>query len=284
VLVFLWLQRFFVDWRLIRYRGPVISIKKDMQKRLISIFFASLFFICGALSPSIANAAKNFNIKNNTTPIFYAEGSSGNVGVGTSTMSALLTVGTTPPGVISGALPTAAIKGNLVVDGIIYGNGSYLTDLSGSGWTSSPGKVYTTTATDNVGIGTTNPSYLLHVSGTAAGVSWTNLSDIRYKKNVQALHGSLNKVLQLRGVTYEWKNPTEGNMRGAKLGVIAQEVEEVYPQAVTTSSDGIKGVDYNALVGPLIEAVKEQQSEITTQRQEIDSLRRELDELKQKLK
>jgi hypothetical protein len=166
-----------------------------MYKKLIRIFFVLLFLIGGALPTSIANAAKNFNIKNNTTPIFYAEGSSGNIGVGTTTLSALLTVGTTPPGTISGALPTAAIKGNLVVDGIIYGNGSQLTGLSGLGWTTSSGNVYLTTSSDNVGIGTTSPREKLEVVGNIklSGVIQQNSGDLAEKMALSriALTGEL---------------------------------------------------------------------------------------------
>jgi hypothetical protein len=128
----------------------------------------------------------------------------------------------------------------------------------------------------NVGIGTVTADYLLHVNGSAAGISWTNLSDERFKTNIRPLEGSLEKVLLLRGVSYEWKAPTDPHMQGVKLGIIAQAVEKVYPQAVTEDSAGVKGVDYNALMAPLIEAIREQQEEIRALREEVEQLRQEV--------
>jgi hypothetical protein len=66
------------------------------------------------------------------------------------------------------------------------------------------------------------------------------------------------KILELRGVTWEWRDdaPDEAKEQPG-LGVIAQEVERVFPQLVETGEDGIKRVHYYGLIGPLIEAVKE---------------------------
>jgi hypothetical protein len=179
------------------------------------------------------------------------------------------------------------------------GDGSGLTGVGGGGWTRTGTNVYVMTGTDNVGIGSSVPqtkldvqgtayfngnvgigtattSYMLHVNGSAAGISWTNLSDERFKTNIRPLEGSLEKVLMLRGVSYEWKAPTEPHMKGVKLGVIAQAVEKVYPQAVTEDRAGVKGVDYNALMAPLIEAIREQQEEIRALREEVEQLREEV--------
>ena len=72
--------------------------------------------------------------------------------------------------------------------------------------------------------------------------------------------GVLSRVRRLRGVSYEWREGEEHRGRtGAEreLGVIAQEVEEVFPELVSTGSDGFKRVDYLGLIPVLIEAVKE---------------------------
>jgi hypothetical protein len=67
--------------------------------------------------------------------------------------------------------------------------------------------------------------------------AWTNNSDIRLKKNVKTLEGALDRLLQLRGVTFEWKNPSEhGNRQGVQRGFIAQEVEKVIPEWVGVDS------------------------------------------------
>lgn len=77
----------------------------------------------------------------------------------------------------------------------------------------------------------------------------TAYSDIRLKKNVKNIENPLEKLREIRGVTFEWKK------NGKKTaGVIAQEVEKILPQAV--QNQGYKSVDYNALVGLCIEINK----------------------------
>jgi len=64
----------------------------------------------------------------------------------------------------------------------------------------------------------------------------------------------LERVRELNGVTWEWQDPKRGT-RG--IGLIAQDVERVFPDAVSTDKDGFLMVDYHGLVGVLVEAVKE---------------------------
>ncbi len=81
-------------------------------------------------------------------------------------------------------------------------------------------------------------------------------SDLAMKENVSTLEDPLAKVMQIRGTEYDWK---EGNKsyKGHDVGVIAQDVERVLPEAVSTKPDGTKGVHYNKLIPLLIEAVKD---------------------------
>ena len=89
----------------------------------------------------------------------------------------------------------------------------------------------------------------------------TNLeytSDSRLKKSVETIPSALEKILSLRGVTFEWKQeefPERNFADGTQIGLIAQEVEEVFPELV--SQGEYKSVSYASLVSPLIEAVKE---------------------------
>jgi hypothetical protein len=69
---------------------------------------------------------------------------------------------------------------------------------------------------------------------------------------VRTIEHALDKVLSLRGVTFNWKNDAN-----ASLGVIAQELEKVFPELVLTDGRGFKSVAYGNLAGALIEAVKE---------------------------
>ena len=80
----------------------------------------------------------------------------------------------------------------------------------------------------------------------------TAFSDERLKDNIQTLENGLDKVEQLRGVTYTKENKKE-------IGVIAQEVEKILPEIVLTADDemGTKSVDYGKITSVLIEAIKE---------------------------
>ncbi|RZA08801.1 MAG: hypothetical protein EOP11_03770 [Proteobacteria bacterium] len=119
--------------------------------------------------------------------------------------------------------------------------------------------------TGNVGIGSTAPNYKLEVVGDinatgnvrAAGAVLT--SDIRYKQDIRPLEDSLAKLMRLRGVSYFWRQsefPEKHFNDRAQVGVIAQDVEKVFPELVDTDKKGFKAVNYSAFVAPLIEAVK----------------------------
>ena len=116
-------------------------------------------------------------------------------------------------------------------------------------------------------------------SGCYTG-SWTLCSDERFKKNINDLEGSLNSVLQLRGVNFEFKTdefPEKKFNEGKQIGLIAQEVEKVYPEFVMTDYEGYKSVAYQNLVTVLIEAVKEQQKQIETLKNRIEYLATKLE-------
>ena len=118
----------------------------------------------------------------------------------------------------------------------------------------------------NVGIGTTSPSTKLHVAGTV-----TEDSDMRLKQNITQIANSLQKLQSIRGIEYRWKNKTRYNNE-TNIGLIAQDVEQVFPQAVFEDENGYKSVSYSKMVAPLIEAVKEQQKEIEQLKKQVKSL------------
>ena len=101
----------------------------------------------------------------------------------------------------------------------------------------------------------------LDMSGnmTVAG-NVTAYSDIRLKTDIQVIENAIEKVKQIRGVTF--KRIDEGSDGMRQTGVIAQEVELVLPEAVSQDNEGIKNVAYGNMVGLLIEAIKEQQKQI----------------------
>jgi len=86
---------------------------------------------------------------------------------------------------------------------------------------------------------------------TACFTDFNSTSDCRCKENITEVEDAYTKLGQVRGVNYNWKDSGKYT-----LGVIAQEVEEVFPELVNTDEDGFKAVNYNGLVGVLVETVK----------------------------
>jgi hypothetical protein len=129
----------------------------------------------------------------------------------------------------------------------------------------------------NVGIGTTAPAYQLQLSLNSAAKptssSWTIASDERLKKNIKTLEGALGKMLALRGVTYEWIEPEkQGNMTGVYMGLIAQEVEKVFPEWITTDSEGYKNLTVTGFEALTAESFKELKAENDALRARIEAL------------
>ena len=119
----------------------------------------------------------------------------------------------------------------------------------------------------NVGIGTATPSEKLEVAGNIKIVSTATCtlgggtgatsctSDSRMKKDITPLKNSLEKINELKGVSFLWKKETSGDRH---LGIIAQDVEKVFPELVTIDKDsGYKMVAHSLLIAPMIEAIKE---------------------------
>ncbi len=111
---------------------------------------------------------------------------------------------------------------------------------------------------------------------------YSSTSDARYKTNVQTFGSALDAVMRLRGVTFNWKPEHNHNPR-PQIGFIAQEVESVLPELVSTDRDGFKSVSYANAVPVLVEAVKEQQTQLSAQQQELKHVKAENAALKARL-
>ncbi|HNO25070.1 MAG TPA: tail fiber domain-containing protein, partial [Leptospiraceae bacterium] len=137
----------------------------------------------------------------------------------------------------------------------------------------------------NVGIGTTNPTALLHVAGTAGNTSgtWSNLSDERLKKNIFDYKGSLEKVLNLRPVSFEWKENKEGKTAGRHIGFIAQEVEKIFPEWVSTMSDGNKWMTPEGMNAVLVQSIREMKSLYDHEKSENAKLKQKLLSVEERL-
>ena len=123
--------------------------------------------------------------------------------------------------------------------------------------------------TSNVGINTDNPTSALYVVGDAmivgvvTATDFNSASDINLKDNISVIDNPLDKIVKLEGVNFNWKDTGKKS-----LGVIAQEVEKVLPELVSGKES--KTVNYNGIIGLLIECVKEQQKEIDELKKLID--------------
>ncbi|MDA9002737.1 tail fiber domain-containing protein [bacterium] len=142
---------------------------------------------------------------------------------------------------------------------------SFIENVSGYGWTWESGGAAATTPTVMMGLNSSTGN--LSVSGTV-----TANSDKRIKKNIVTIESALDKVLKLRGVTYQRTDIEDDKVL---MGVVAQEVEEIIPEVVSLGDpddpDSIKSVSYGNMVGVLIEAIKEQQLQIDELKKQIES-------------
>jgi len=106
-------------------------------------------------------------------------------------------------------------------------------------------------------------------NGRGRAYGWDTFSSRRWKTNIQTIQGALEKVERLRGVSFDWKKKGRHD-----IGLIAEEVGEVVPEVVTYEKNGkdALGVDYARLTALLIEAAKEQQSQIRELKAELKGL------------
>jgi len=108
--------------------------------------------------------------------------------------------------------------------------------------------------------------YKLYVNGSAytTGSTWAT-SDLRFKENILPLNNSLDKILNIQPVSFDWNKDNFPDMNfeeNRQIGLVAQEVEQQIPELVRTDANGYKSIAYDKLAVVTIEAVKEQQKEI----------------------
>ena len=102
----------------------------------------------------------------------------------------------------------------------------------------------------------------------------SNPSDRNLKQNIQSMIGGTTIVNQLNPVSFEWKSDKNGT--GTKYGFIAQEVQQVIPEIVSTDSTGTIGLDTVSMIPFLVKAIKEQQEMINELKNEIQTIKSEL--------
>ncbi len=103
---------------------------------------------------------------------------------------------------------------------------------------------------------------------TITGVNINTTSDARLKDDIKRLLNATEKVNTLEGVSYTLKESGE-----ASIGLIAQEVEKILPEVVSTDEEGYKSIAYGNIVALLIEAIKEQDQRIKHLEEKLVSVR-----------
>ena len=143
------------------------------------------------------------------------------------------------------AASATALETGRNISGVFF-NGTQNITLNNSNITNGAGY---TTYTSNQGTDTNDNVNFASVTATG---NITAFSDATLKTDIHTINEALGIVGKLRGVTYKWLSNGE-----ADIGVIAQEVQEVVPEVIKETVDGIKTVDYGRLVSVLINAVDE---------------------------
>jgi hypothetical protein len=141
-----------------------------------------------------------------------------------------------------------------------------------------------------VGVGTGNsPQFPLDVNGDIRtntyirALAFYATSDKRLKTNIRPIKSALESLDAINGVTYNWnENAKSRGMtdESRQLGLIAQDVEKVFPEAVNTTQDGYKSVNYQSLVAPIVEGVKELHAQNKKEEIEIKKLKNENQKIK----
>jgi hypothetical protein len=139
-----------------------------------------------------------------------------------------------------------------------------------------------------VSVGTTDtPSiYGLYVAGSIYATGGWAGSDSRWKKDLEPLKNLLPEIMTLQGFKYSWRKDEYPSMNfdsGRQIGVVAQDIEKVFPELVKTDDKGYKAVSYEKLSVILLEGIKEQQKQIKSQQEQIDRLEKIVGEIKAKL-
>lgn len=178
-----------------------------------------------------------------------------------------------------GATPGIYIGNSEIEEGGFWANGNYAMVMS-------PGDNDLVKFVDEDGLDGAGSAYdgtALRARIDGAG-QYFQVSDRNAKNNITKLSNGLSKVLAINGYSYDFKQFPDEIVKGQapihSVGIIAQEVEKVLPEAVS-NTNGDYMVNYSAFVPLFIEAIKEQQSLIDEQRKLIDEMRKEIQELKE---
>lgn len=217
------------------------------------------------------------------TPTIYPDVTTGSITIGAGLTTGTLNLGSSAAGaktvnigtstgttVVGGStvrLPNAGTPGaGKYLQSDASGNATWQTVVAGATITNDtttnsdafyPGMASVTSGAWTAATVSSTKLYYNPSTGQLNATNFNSLSDATKKENVKTIENATEKTLALRGVTFDWIDTQK-----AALGVIAQEVEQIVPDAVSTSSSGEKSVNYGSLVGLLIQTLKEQNARI----------------------
>jgi len=217
---------------------------------------------------ALVNNLSSYNVADGANALQYNTTGFANTGIGNNagrTIDATNLTGRnntalgTGSGFLTGSLTNAtAIGANAEVD---ESNAMVLGSIKG---------VNGQTVTTKVGIGTTMPDQLLSVNGQAdkpGGGSWASFSDRRLKTLDGSFRSGLSQILKINPVRYRYKEENGMGIHDLEehIGLVAQDVEKVIPEAVTENDKGYLLVNNDPIIWSMLNAIKEQQREIKQQ-------------------
>jgi hypothetical protein len=255
---------------------------------------------------AVGQSANLFEARSSAGASLFSVNAAGNTAVaGTLTVQGTLSA----PGAISTTTATATTSvitplvtstGGLVVNAGNGGSGSSLTlrtntvdrfviNSSGDGifgTAANPGSL-------SIGTGAVAASgYKLDVGGNVkvtgdvVANGFTLTSDARLKTNIQAITDALAIVRKLQGVSYDWNRaayPERGFSARPQIGVLAQQVEGVLPELVSTDASGFKSVNYTGFIPVLIEGMKQQADQLDAQGERLTKAEEKLGLVEERL-
>jgi len=199
---------------------------------------------CGAITSTGASTMGSLNV-------------GGTLACDTSLTLDAVAINATELGYIDGVTAGTALASKALVldsDKAVTG----ITSLTGSTLTATAMFSGSTMALMGASLGSGQAIIVPETFGVKAG-QFITYSDASLKKNIKPLGNAIEKVMSMRGVSYEMKNADNSRK---EIGFIAQEMKNTVPEVVYGASDGEYGIDYAKLTSVLVEAVKAQQSQI----------------------
>ena len=225
---------------------PAFSFSGDTNTGMYNFGADSLGFSTSGTARMVINSSGDMSV--GTTSPLLNTGGRGNITINGSSQSIL----------------TLGVGGNW--KSYLYSDGTN-TDLSAAGalyfGTNGGTQRAVITTGGGMGLGVASPTNTAGRFEASNDIVAYSTSDKRWKNNIVKIDSPLEKISQISGVEFDWieDEPLHGN-KGHDVGVIAQEIELVIPEAVQTRESGMKAVQYDKIIPLLIESIKEQQKQI----------------------